>query len=390
LIGQPEGGVVRPLSYTQISIYQKCPLQYKLQYIDGLKPKDKGFFSFGSTMHLCTEYFFKVKVPPPPSLDELLQFYEQNWLSEGYQSDEEEANYRTYGREILSRFWEIHYADFRMPLAIERLFNIDIEGIQLRGLIDRVDKLDSGGLSIIDYKTNRELFTTDYLEKDMQLTLYQLAAEQTWHMPVERLTLYHMRSNTPCSCEPRDEAQLDQTRQIVLEVANNITQERFPATEHEYCPCDFPEYCPYYRQKYVEITAEPKALDILRGMTVDEAVERYVSLQNQLKAIQLQFDDLKQMISNFCQSEGLNRVFGKEHSITYKLVERNGFSQDDVKALLEPEGLWHRVLSLDQPLLKQLIADEEIAKEIREKLEVLKRVISTYPRLSVKRMIEEE
>jgi hypothetical protein len=67
---------IKPLSFTQISSYQTCPLRYKLQYIDGLKPKDKWYFSFGSTMHLCAEFFFRVKVPPPPTLEELLQFYE--------------------------------------------------------------------------------------------------------------------------------------------------------------------------------------------------------------------------------------------------------------------------------------------------------------------------
>ncbi len=113
---------MRPLSYTQIFLYQTCPLQYKLQYIDGLKPKDKWYFSFGSTLHLCAQYFFKVRVPPPPSLEELLQFYERNWISEGYESAEEEAKYKTYGREILSKFREIHSADFKIPVAVERIF----------------------------------------------------------------------------------------------------------------------------------------------------------------------------------------------------------------------------------------------------------------------------
>jgi len=241
---------MKPLSYSQISLYQSCPLCYKLQYIDGLKSKDKWYFSFGRTMHLCAEYFFKVSVPPPPSLEELLQFYEQNWLSEGYGSTEEEARYRAYGREILAEFWKIHQADFRMPIAVERLFHIDIEGVKLTGYIDRVDKLDSGQLSIVDYKTNKELFTTEDLEKDLQLTLYQLAAEHTWQLPVERLTLYHFRSNTPCSCGPRGKVQLDETKHLVLEVAENIAQQKFPAIENQYCPCDFPEYCPYYRQIY--------------------------------------------------------------------------------------------------------------------------------------------
>jgi len=378
---------MNPLSYTQISLYQSCPLCYKLQYIDGLKPKDKWYFSFGSTMHLCAEYFFKVRVPPPPSLDELLQFYEKNWLSEGYESAEEEARYRAYGKEILSKFWEIHSADFRMPVAVERMFYIDIEGVKLRGYIDRVDKLDSGGLSIVDYKTNQELFTQDDLENNLQLTLYQLAAEQTWFLPVERLTLYHLRSNTPCSCQPRDKKQLNEARRLVLEVAENIAEQRFPATENQYCPCDFPEHCPYYRQK---IAPELKETGILWRMAVDEAVEKYVSLQGQIRELQLQFEEVKQMIIDFCQAEGLNRVYGREHAITYKLVERTGFSEDEVRALLEPEGLWNRVLSLDQSNLTQLITDEEVAKDIRDKLEGLREVISSSPRLWVRRLIEEE
>ena len=89
---------MNPLSYTQISLYQSCPLCYKLQYIDGLKPKDKWFFSFGNTMHSCAEHFFRVMVPPPPSLEELLQFCEENWLTAGCESAEEEARYKVYGR----------------------------------------------------------------------------------------------------------------------------------------------------------------------------------------------------------------------------------------------------------------------------------------------------
>ena len=123
---------IRPLSFTQISLYQSCPLSYKLQYIDGLKPKDKWYFSFGTSMHRCVERFFGVSTPPPPSLEELLQHYQQNWLSQGYESPEEESRYKDYGREILTRFWEIHSADFHLPVALERSFYIDINGIKLR------------------------------------------------------------------------------------------------------------------------------------------------------------------------------------------------------------------------------------------------------------------
>ena len=341
-------------------------------------------------MHLCTEHFFKVKVPPPPSLEDLLQFYEDNWLSAGYDSAEEEENYKAYGREILTRFWEIHSADFRMPIAVERLFYIDIEGIKLRGFIDRVDKLESGGLSIVDYKTTRELFTNDDLANDLQLTLYQIAAEQTWQLPVEELTLYHLRSNTACSCGPRDGTQLEQARQLVLEVAENIARQHFPATENQYCPCDFPEHCPYYRHQYMEAMPELARQELLPGVIAADAVERYVSLQEEIKELQLQLNKVKDTLVGFCQAEGLSRVFGSEHEITCKLAERTGFSEEEVKAILEPEGLWNRVLSLDQARLKQLLADEAVAQDIKKKLEDLRQVTATFPQLWVKKRTEEE
>ncbi len=381
---------IRPLSFTQISLYRSCPLQYKLQYLDGLKSKDKWYFSFGTTMHRCVEHFFKVSTPPPPSMERLLHFYEQNWLSQGYESPEEEARYRDYGREILTRFWEIHSTDFRMPVALERSFNIDIEGIKLRGFIDRVDKLESGGLSVVDYKTNKELFTTDYLDEDLQLTIYQMAAENTWQLPVERLTLYHLRSNTACSCPPREPERLEHARQLILEVAENIAKERFPATENQFCPCDFPEHCPYYRHQYMAATPQPAKQDLLPGIAATDAVERYAALQAQIKELQSQLEEAKQTIINFCQAEGLNRVFSSAHEATYKLIERTGFSEDEVRAILEPEGLWKKVLSLDQSRLKQLLADKEIAGDIRDRLESLRHVISTYPQLWVKGHTEEE
>ncbi|MEE9398863.1 MAG: PD-(D/E)XK nuclease family protein, partial [Dehalococcoidales bacterium] len=99
---------------------------------------------------------------------------------------------------------------------------------------------------------------------------------------------------------------------------------------------------------------------------------------------------LREMIIDFCQAEGLNRAYGSEHEITFKLVERTGFNEEEVRALLEPEGLWTKLLSFDQSKLKQLIADEDVAKDIRKKLEALRQVISASPQLWVRKRTEEE
>lgn len=382
---------MKPLSYSQISRYLTCPLWYKLQYIDKLKPKERFYLSFGDVIHQCAEYFFKVPVPPPPSLDKLLDFYETNWISDGYETPEQEQQYKDYGKQLLAEFWKIHFPDFHMPLAVEYQFSVNIDGVTLGGRIDRIDKLEDG-ISIVDYKTSKDLFTSNQLEDDLQLTFYQLAAEKTWKLPVKLLTLYHLRSNTPCTCGGRTSESLDQARQVILKVADGITRNNFPATENWLCSyCDFPQHCPYQKHKYArEETEKSSAKKILQGKTAREVVERYADLQSQKKEIEAQLDDLKQMICDYCETEGYRRLFSRDCTITYKTVSRTGFAEEQVKALLEPTGLWPRVLKFDSSLVKVLLEADYVNPDLRKKLEALKQITSSFPLLSVKRLKEEE
>ena len=272
-----------------------------------------------------------------------------------------------------------------MPIALERAFNLDVDGIKVRGFIDRVDKLDSGGLSIIDYKSGRELFSRDYLADDLQLTIYQMAAEQTWGLPVERLTLYHLRSNTPCVCPPRQPETLAEARRLILDVAENIAAGSFPAKENQFCPCDFPEYCPYHRHQYLTPAPDATRQELLPGIAAMDAIETYTALQAQIKELQAQLEEAREKIIGYCQAEGLNRLFGAEHEITFKLVEKTGYDGQAVRELLGPAGLWERVLGFDASLLKELLADDSVPGDIKRSVAALRRVVSTYPQLWVKK-----
>ena len=278
-----------------------------------------------------------------------------------------------------------------MPLAVEYQFAVNIDGIILGGKIDRLDKLEDG-VSIVDYKTNQNLFTVDHLEQDLQLTFYQLAVETLWKMPVKRLTLYHLRSNTPCSCEGRQPERLEEARQIILDVADGIKQEIFPARENQFCDfCDFPEHCPYHKHKFApEEPAQSETGNILQGKAASEAVERYASLQGQKKELELQLEELKCLICEYCQAQGFNRLYGENHTLTYKMVERTEFNAERVKAFLEPIGLWPQVLRFDSARVKALLEGEGIKPEWRKKLAEMKEVTSTFPMLSVKKLKDNE
>jgi hypothetical protein len=122
----------------------------------------------------------------------------------------------------------------------------------------------------------------------------------------------------------------------------------------------------------------------LPGLTAADAVERYAGIQVMIKDLQAELDETRRIIIEFCQKEHLNRIFGGEHQVTYKLVQRSGFSEDEVRMVLEPEGLWEKVIGLDQARLTQFLADEAVPGEIKRKIESLKRVVSSYPQLWLK------
>lgn len=230
------------LSYSQISRYRACPLSYRLQYIDGLRPREHGYFSFGNTLHDCARQFFQS--PQRPLLEDFLAYYSQHWQTPGYKSIEDENRYKALGQEILVTFHRHHNA-VQEPLAVEASFRIDISGITLSGYIDRLDRL-SDGLAIIDYKSRTEPYTAEELHDDLQLTLYQLATERMWGLPVKRLTIYHLHDNIPYHSAPRTSQEVDEARGLIINVAEGINASHFPAIKNKYCPCDFPEHCPHF------------------------------------------------------------------------------------------------------------------------------------------------
>ena len=157
---------MKPLSHSSISQYLKCPLKYKFIYIDGFLKAKKPSLSFGDSLHQALHYFYDTKIPQPHPLKELLGFYRDIWVKDGYGSEDEEKQYFGYGKHILSEFYNKHIKGFHNPFAVEDVFNTEVDGIAVTGKIDRIEKLSNGRIEIIDYKSNKKPFTLDKLKKE--------------------------------------------------------------------------------------------------------------------------------------------------------------------------------------------------------------------------------
>ncbi len=129
---------------------------------------------------------------------------------------------------------------------------------------------------------------------------------------------------------------------------------------------------------------------MLPGIAAADAANRYAALQVKIKELETELNGVKQDIVTYCREQGLNRVFGDDCQITYKMVEKTGYDDAEVKEVLDAAGQWEKVLSFDQALLKRLMADGALPGDTVKKIEALKRITASYPQLWVKRNNTEE
>jgi RecB family exonuclease len=146
---------------------------------------------------------------------------ESVWVRDGFRDDSEERTYFDHGRQVLTQYHRENAPDYRIPAALEHRFTIDIEGVSLSGVIDRMDRIPGGGYEIIDYKTNRRLPPQQRIDQDLQLSIYHLAAREVWGIEPERLTLYYLLPGQRMSTT-RTPEQAEELKRRIAVVAERI------------------------------------------------------------------------------------------------------------------------------------------------------------------------
>jgi DNA helicase-2/ATP-dependent DNA helicase PcrA len=120
----------------------------------------------------------------------------------------------------------------------------------LRGRVDRVDRLGTGAhppgdeYELIDYKTSRPKSVTQ-LKDDIQLSLYALAARESWQLQASRQAYYYVLDDLKVPV-PRDDAGTEWVKDTVLAVGEGILGQQFePTPSHAACSiCDYRIACP--------------------------------------------------------------------------------------------------------------------------------------------------
>ena len=262
----------KSFSFSQIRSYDTCPYKYKLSSILKLPTKGSGVLSFGSSIHNTLLHFYsRIKElnevqqvslfdkPMPkktsadkiksPSLDELLEIYNKDWIDDWYRDEQQRELYFKKGKELLKLFYSKNENNWIIPAELEKSFRIKIGPYLVKGRIDRIDKQPDGGIEIIDYKTGQSKDKLTAEDKEQLLT-YQIVFEQVRELKdlgkPTKLTFYYLEDDLRASFigEPKD---LEKLEQKLLGIMDKIYQKNFTAIPSQFACgfCDFKEICEY-------------------------------------------------------------------------------------------------------------------------------------------------
>lgn len=248
-------------SHSKLATFEHCPLKYKFQYIDKLKPDMENTIEgfLGNKVHDTLEWIYKsVNRGNIPNLDEVVEYLIISWRKDFNEEikiiaeDLTADYYFNKGIKLIVDYYTKNHPFIDNTIAIEKfiLINLDPEGrYRLQGYIDRIvyDK-ETDTYEIHDYKTSRSLKTQEELDKDRQLALYSIAIKETFN-PKDIHLVWHFLDFNKKMISKRTEEQLKKLREEIIQLIQKIeSTTHFNTNPGNLCNwCKFKSHCPEWQ-----------------------------------------------------------------------------------------------------------------------------------------------
>jgi putative RecB family exonuclease len=205
--------VIGSLSPSRASDFKTCPLLYRFRSIDRLPQRPTREATRGTVVHAVLEHLVDLpaerrtiesaQVDVAPSWEQLLA--EEPELAELFADDEdgsELASWLESARGLVANYFELENPQRLEPESREEFVEVVLDGLRLRGYIDRLDVSPGGDLRVVDYKTGsmpREAFEAKAL---FQMKFYALVLWRTRGVVPRQLRLMYLADKDTLTYAP--------------------------------------------------------------------------------------------------------------------------------------------------------------------------------------------
>lgn len=242
------------LSPSSIATFHQCPYKYKLSRIDGIKEPPTEHTLLGNYVHSVLENFYRLEQNERtvPAMKEFFRLIWQDYV------EDVQTVYRKYPSNV-------HFFRLRAWKCLENLMNMEdvlsmqfdgieteldalVDGVRIKGFVDRWNKKDENSIVIGDYKTGKVPAPHWRDDKFDQLLIYAVVLSELFDKKIDSLELLYIANSTKLAKTPTEQ-DIERTKTTIVETRKQIDERCksgiFETKKSKLCSfCYFKTICP--------------------------------------------------------------------------------------------------------------------------------------------------
>ena len=272
-------------SHSKINTFKNCTELYHISYIQKIRKENENIEAYlGSFVHHVIEDIYNQK-NDTINFDEMVYMYNKVWNERWHDKvflaqmpqrkknpqrkikknedrlSKKRAQYFQLGITCLKNFYDKNLKEkadfFKDTLACELDVNFNLDGVEFRGIIDRLDfNEDLNEYIIHDYKTSKRIITEKKALRDLQLGLYLVAIQKKFNAQNIKLKWHFLQYGIEICVEPSSE-DIDFIKKKLVSNAKNIVE--LSKEKHNFSPNETPlcYWCHYWEECTAKTMSNP-------------------------------------------------------------------------------------------------------------------------------------
>ena len=247
----------RTLSPSKVSSFTDCALAFRFSAIDRLPEPPTVAATRGTLVHAALERLHRLE-PAERTLDAALACLDDattaltddpEYVALGL-DDEAAAAFRAEAAELVRNDFMIEDPTSVRSIGLELKVEAEVDGIRLRGIIDRLELDADGELVVTDYKTGSAPTTQHERKRLSGVHIYSLLCEQLLGRRPRTVQLLYLRQPLAITTTPTDRSTRGTRRTLGAvwqAVERACEREDFRPQPSRLCDwCAFQAYCPSF------------------------------------------------------------------------------------------------------------------------------------------------
>jgi putative RecB family exonuclease len=249
------------LSPSRAADFKTCPLLYRFRVIDRLPERPSRVAARGTMVHAVLESLFDLP-RPERTLEAARALLPEVWQQLGqaepavaqlFADDVDGAELAEWlhsAAELLDNYFTLEDPARFEPAAREQLVEVVVDGLRLRGYVDRLDVNPDGDVRIVDYKTGASPHEWFEAQALFQMKFYALVLWRLRGVVPRQLRLMYLADTDTLSYAPdADELiRFERTLKAIWAAIDTATRTGdFRPSPGRLCEwCDYQDLCPAF------------------------------------------------------------------------------------------------------------------------------------------------